>query len=99
MSLSLSTRFLVLDRESAEVRYEADCLCQAQGYADGADEPTVLAAVVSKRWAAHTKYQICVVDDGGQIVCRGPVVDVFDAVDLLFGLSLVLLPAVEGGAA
>lgn len=97
--MNSATRFLVLNRRSDEVLYEADCLCQAQGYADAAEEPTALAAVVSKRWDVHDHYQICVMDEGGQIVARGPVVNVLDAAELLCGLSLVLMPAMEGGAA
>ena len=98
--MNASTKFVVLNRCSDELLYEADCLCQAQGYVDAAEESTVLAAVVQKRWGLHEQYQICVVDDeSGQIVARGPIVNVSEAADLLCSLSLVLLPAMEGGAA
>ena len=84
--------FLVLDRSEKRVLYEANSLGQACGYCDASDNLCFIATVaVSNR--TEWKYRIHLMDKSGQILCSGPVIDLYEAEDLLCSLRVVVLPA------
>lgn len=87
------SRFVVLDRLSSELLYEADSLPQVKGFVDGCeDRPTVVAALLDSH-RMHYRYQVCIIDDrSGEIVTRGPVVDLLAGCELLYTYSICLVP-------
>lgn len=86
--------FYVLDWHTGECLYQAASLAQAKGFADGMDGPCRIAAGCELHNATECAYVINLVDETtGQIVAHGPQVDLFDAVELLINLRVMLMPA------
>jgi hypothetical protein len=85
----------VLDRESGRTVYRAKSIAQAQGFIDRRRKPSIIALSAST-FAAQDRYQLAMVDStSGQVISRGPVVNLFDAAELLCDLRLVILPVCE----
>ncbi len=95
----LANPFLVLDYKRKNVVYEAATLPQARGYVDGCEDETVIA-IVAELPRPEFLHQLCVFDmDTGQVVMRGPVIDISIAADRMLKLRMGLLPVLDGGQA
>lgn len=88
-----NNRYFILDRKSRELLHECDTLAEARGFCLGTEEPTIVCAGIQSIDAVHGYYRVCIADHGsGQIVARGPVLDVVDALDSLIDLKIILVP-------
>lgn len=87
------SRYLCLKRQTHEVAYEADSLPAVQGFIDGAGFACRVMIELESRTQKEFMYRLAVVDrTTGQIVCAGPVVDLFAAGDALESLAIAVLP-------
>jgi len=92
---ALSPSVYVLDRRTRRVVYEAKSLSQAKGYADARRRPSMIL-FSAERSNVETLYQLAMIDTtSGQVVSHGPVVEIFDALDLLENLRIVMLPVTD----
>lgn len=94
MAITDGTVF-VIDPKTDAIRYKAHSLAQAQGYVDARDDHSVIA-VSAVRCAPELLYQVCIMDGStGQVVAHGPVVDLYEAPDLIGDLRIVILPVTD----
>lgn len=88
----------VLDSETHRMIYKADSLAQATGYVDRRKRPSIIAlSAASSR--SEFAYRLAMVDGTtGQVVASGPIISLFDAVEALCDLKIVLLPCSDAEA-
>ena len=90
--ISYKSQFVVLDAETGEPVYNAKSLPQAKGFIDNYCGGALVFSAIELD-AAEFVMQVCIVDDEtGQIVARGPFVDLMSAPETLLNLRMMVLP-------
>lgn len=94
----LDVPYLVINPKSNAVLYEAQSLSQARGFSDACERETQIFSAV-ELFGITFPHQICLLNvKTGEILARGPVVDMDCAPDAMHSVRIALLPVLDGAA-
>jgi hypothetical protein len=91
----LDTPYVVVSPESKQVIYEAGSLAQAKGFTDACERGTLIFSAV-EMFGTSYPHQICMLNIvTGEVLARGPVVDLDVAPRAMGNMRLALLPVLD----